>query len=99
MFSMKIRVLPCLFLLLSACDTIGDAADSLGTHMPVIGERCEHWQCLTAEGQRRSDEIKSQRAAQERKPLLGQPQTAATLQKTPAPPAEMPPEWDDKEQQ
>ena len=40
---------------LSGCQTIGNWADSVGRHMPVIGERCEHWQCITSSGQAESD--------------------------------------------
>ena len=45
----------------AACDTIGNWMDNLGEHMPVVGERCEHWQCLTEEGRQRSDEIKQEK--------------------------------------
>jgi hypothetical protein len=40
---------------LSGCDWIGKQADNLGEHMPVVGERCEHWQCITPSGQAASD--------------------------------------------
>ncbi len=30
-------------------------ADDLGRHMPVIGERCESWECFTSSGQAQSD--------------------------------------------
>jgi hypothetical protein len=28
--------------------------EDLGEHMPVIGERCDHWQCFTESGQEAS---------------------------------------------
>lgn len=42
----------------TGCTTIGNWADSAGSHMPTIGEPCYHWQCFTESGQRKSDEIK-----------------------------------------
>lgn len=50
----KLALLAYLFLL-SGCETIYNAADSLGSHMPTIGEPCHNWQCVTSEGQRQSD--------------------------------------------
>lgn len=52
---------------LAGCNWIGRQADALGSHMPVIGERCEHWQCLTSSGRATSDMYKVQN---------GQPQQA-----------------------
>lgn len=49
-----------LIVLLNACETIGNAADNLGSHLPTIGEPCHHWQCMTSDGQRQSDAIKKQ---------------------------------------
>ena len=46
--------------LLAGCNWVGRQADALGSHMPVIGERCEHWQCVTESGQRQSDLYKQQ---------------------------------------
>lgn len=40
--------------LLSGCETISNFADDVGSHMPVVGERCEHWQCFTEEGKAQS---------------------------------------------
>lgn len=51
-------------LALGGCQWIGDTADRWGEHMPVVGERCEHWQCITVSGQKRSDEIKAQQKQQ-----------------------------------
>jgi hypothetical protein len=45
---------------LSGCNWIGRQADAVGSHMPVIGERCEHWQCITSSGRQRSDMYKMQ---------------------------------------
>lgn len=44
------RALLALCLLTGGCSWIGDTADSLGSHLPTIGERCEHWQCFTSGG-------------------------------------------------
>jgi len=39
-------------LALSGCETIGNWADDVGSHLPVLSdERCEHWQCFGEEGQ------------------------------------------------
>jgi hypothetical protein len=53
--------------LLSGCSWIGRQADALGSYMPVVGERCEHWQCMGEEGQVISDANKDQRLKQEEK--------------------------------
>ncbi|MDE3016787.1 MAG: hypothetical protein KGI29_07735 [Pseudomonadota bacterium] len=50
--------------LLLGCDWIGRQADALGAYMPVIGQRCEHWQCMTASGQAESDAAKAQEQQQ-----------------------------------
>lgn len=39
---------------LSGCTAIGNWADQLGSHMPVIGERCNHWECFSSSGQMQS---------------------------------------------
>jgi hypothetical protein len=36
-------------LILGSCQTVYGWAESVGNHMPVIGERCNHWQCFTNE--------------------------------------------------
>jgi hypothetical protein len=78
------RTLALLALLtLPACDWIGDTADSIGSHMPVIGERCEHWQCFTQSGKAQSE------AARQRP--KGQPQ-----QDTPPP---LPPREEEQEEE
>lgn len=82
-------------LILSGCDWIGRQADALGEHMPVIGERCEHWQCFTSEGQAESNAIK---AEQNRQQQQNQPQPLSSVtpiyppdQATPPPPADAAP--------
>lgn len=59
---MKNKLLLAACILLSGCSWIGRQADALGDHMPVIGERCEHWQCMTESGQAQSDYYKQQKA-------------------------------------
>lgn len=44
--------------LLSGCTAISNWADSVGSHMPTIGEPCYNWQCMTESGQKKSAEIK-----------------------------------------
>lgn len=56
---MKTYSLIAMLFLLSSCQAIGDFADSIGRHMPVIGKRCEHWQCVTESGQKASDTNKT----------------------------------------
>jgi hypothetical protein len=48
---------------LSGCQAIGNWFDSVGEHFPVIGERCEHWQCFTESGREISDANKKKQAA------------------------------------
>lgn len=60
-------------------------ADDLGRHMPVIGERCENWQCLTSGGQAQSEATKRARLTgeqQKRTPINPQyqPQQQAPVQ-------------------
>lgn len=52
-------------LALPGCSWIGRQADHMGSYMPVIGERCEHWQCLTGEGQAISDANREMREREE----------------------------------
>lgn len=52
------KLLFALPLLLNGCNTIYGWADSVGSHMPVIGEPCNHWQCVTNSGQEKSDDMK-----------------------------------------
>lgn len=59
----RILILLC-FLPLASCDWMGRQADALGEHMPVIGERCEHWQCVTSSGQAQSDYNKAMQQRQ-----------------------------------
>jgi|GEM_PF-1042586 len=44
---------------LTSCQGISNFADGIGKHMPVIGERCEHWQCFSESGRRASDANKN----------------------------------------
>ena len=55
-------------LVLCSCAWIGRQADAAGEYMPVIGDRCEHWQCMTASGQAESDAIKAQQQAEQKQP-------------------------------
>jgi hypothetical protein len=53
---MKRFVLGACVVLLAGCQTIGNWADDVGQHLPVVGDnRCEHWQCFTDEGKAQSD--------------------------------------------
>ena len=82
-FSLSIATL-LLLLALCGCQTIGNWADSIGNHMPVIGERCEHWQCFTSSGQQISEQNKEKQTQvtsgsgtgpvpQSRQPISGNP--------------------------
>lgn len=54
----------------SGCNAFVDWANSLGSYMPVVSDqRCEHWQCMTSEGQERSklNKAMEEQAAKERK--------------------------------
>lgn len=59
----NVATLVSLLALTTGCQTISGWADAVGDHMPVIGEPCYHWQCVTSEGQRQSD---MKRPAQEK---------------------------------
>ena len=47
----KTTFLVLLVVLLGGCEWI----DDVGRHMPVLGERCENWQCFTESGQAKSE--------------------------------------------
>jgi len=74
-------------LALCACG-LTDWADA---NMPVIGERCEHWQCFTESGQEQSklnhDQRVQQESQQPRAPISGNPPSAYTAAAAPAPAA------------
>ena len=54
-------------------------ADNVGDHLPVVTDnRCEYWQCITAYGQERSDEIRQERLREQQQ--QAQPATAPTAQ-------------------
>ncbi len=63
-------------LLLGGCG-LTDWADA---NMPVIGERCEHWQCFTSSGQEASQLNHQQRVREESAP----PANAMPANATPA---------------
>lgn len=46
---------------LAGCQTVYGWAESVGNHMPVIGERCHHWQCFTNDTGKSAD-VASQEA-------------------------------------
>jgi hypothetical protein len=50
-----------LILSLGGCEWI----DNLGRHLPVAGERCEHWQCFTESGRMQSDAKKRELAGRD----------------------------------
>jgi len=54
----RVVLISALALSTSGCAWMGRQADALGEHMPVIGERCEHWQCITQSGQATSNAYK-----------------------------------------
>lgn len=63
-------------LFMSGCEWI----DDVGRHMPVIGERCENWQCFTEGGRAQSEANKRALAVRggegnesARKPINGNP--------------------------
>jgi hypothetical protein len=49
-----------LLLLLPGC-SFENMVDSAARSMPVMGERCEHWQCMSAEGRQKSQGVRSSR--------------------------------------
>ncbi len=65
---MRTLLLLTLPLILSGCNAIYEWADGIGKHMPTIGEPCNHWQCVTESGKKKSDEIKWLDEASEKKP-------------------------------
>jgi|GEM_PF-5147594 len=60
-YTIKILLLTSLFLL-TQCEWI----DGIGRHFPVIGERCEYWQCFTESGRQKSDEKKKKLLEQQK---------------------------------
>lgn len=50
-----------LLFILGSCQTISGFTDNIGGHLPVIGTRCENWQCVTEGGRKASEEKASQK--------------------------------------
>lgn len=84
---MNKRAIIILPLLLSGCDTIYGWADSVGKHLPTIGEPCRSWQCVTDSGQRKSDETKWLDEASQKPPVPKKPVPPTA---TPTPPPTKP---------
>src|SRR5262245_57625380 len=80
--------------------TLGGCAwlDDMGRHMPVVGERCENWQCFTKSGQEQSRIKKQMREhgvqTGQPYPSTQMPDTAEGSTTTPVPGSEaaVPPE-------
>jgi hypothetical protein len=82
-----------LLLSLSGCGAIYNWFNGLGEHMPVIGERCENWQCFTESGRARSDMIrqaKEHQAETRRQVPVENPQPPAAAAPVPVKPATPP---------
>jgi hypothetical protein len=86
---------------LGGCQSIGDWADDVGTHLPVLSDQsCEHWQCFTSDGQAESDmnrkmreerwrqEEQQEQQGQVQQPIPAQPQSS---QPAPKPSGYQPP--------
>ncbi len=86
---MKSGIILLTMLMLAACDTIGGWADDVGEHLPVIGERCEHWQCMTTSGQQRSEQIRRQKE-QSGPPSASRPTSVPAAPEAPPEPAQEP---------
>jgi hypothetical protein len=83
---MKKTILVSFCFVLGGCQSIGNWADDAGSYLPVLSdERCEHWQCFTAEGKAQSDYNKIMRQQQQQQPD-GQQQDANTAPPPPPPP-------------
>ena len=59
---------------LGGCSWLGNYANTGGSFMPVAGERCENWQCMTDEGKAKSNLRKAER---QKVTETGQQQTQA----------------------
>lgn len=57
----NILIIGILSTILSGCETMND----IGSHFPVLGERCESSQCFTESGRAESERIKRMKADQE----------------------------------
>lgn len=80
---------------LGGCEWI----DDLGRHMPVVGERCENWECFTQSGRTQSEATKRALAGKEdgerkRTPInmQGTPSNSQSAQPQNPTPFDMPPE-------
>jgi hypothetical protein len=81
----RIILIGCLWAL-SGCTAIANWADNMGQHMPVVGERCEHWQCLTSSGQAKSNEYKMNRQYNDATPPAEADEEPAEDKRFPSPP-------------
>lgn len=82
---MNKKIIIILPLILSGCDTVYGWADSVGKHMPTLGEPCNNWQCVTNEGQKKSDQNKWLDEATQKPPVPKNPAPPPATQ--PLPPA------------
>lgn len=73
-------------LALGACQSIGNFADGVGSHLPVIGERCEHWQCFTEEGKQRSRANRTIREQETQQEEDGEERASPATQPAPSAP-------------
>ena len=72
--------------LLTGCESVMDAGNNLGHHMPTIGaDTCESSECITASGKAQSEAIKAERKRQQEALKNGTAQPAATPLKMPSP--------------
>lgn len=73
----RARLLPLLSLTLLTGCSFDRMVDSASRSMPVMGERCENWQCMTADGRQKSQGVRSSRMppppVQGQYPVQGQP--------------------------
>ena len=77
-------------LLTGGCQTITDGANKIGSYMPTIGERCEHWECMTTTGKAKSEQIKRARAMRENPPTGPQNPQGAGAPGVPVPAGQPP---------
>lgn len=67
--------------ILSGCEW----ADNLGKKMPVMGDRCENWQCFTESGRQASEAKKMQQQQVQQPQNQAMPDITAPSQLSPQP--------------
>jgi hypothetical protein len=77
---MKVACLLFALLSLTGCQGFTKWAYKTGDHFPVVGERCEHWECMSESGRIASEKMRAEKEilAEEGTPVEEEKEEAAS---------------------